>query len=423
MEGTKPLRIAWLGGAPVEGGGAPGIVTHLLEGLSKRGHEIDCFFPAQPRELPPQLAGFDKLTVTWGTSGWRWDRWYSRTKVTAFASGLLSRALASLRLRREVVRRHRREPYDLIYQNQSIESLGVPSSLARALPFVMRPDTHQAGELRCLIAERRLAFHCQPAYTVVLVACIMFVRALVQRVTIRRANLLIAISSVFRDHMVHDYGFPLERTVVIQNPVNLDKFANVDRPVGEPPVVLVPTRITMRKGIEDVVAVAKELLARNVDVRIRIVGGPSLFSDYTKLLADLPAQNSEHVDKVEHSQMPAEFANSDIMMLPSKFDPCPMTVLEALAAGVPVVATSEVGSIENVDRSVAAEVEPGDVQGLADAIVAMLDRLRSNPAEMRSLARLEAERLFAPEVICDEISAALEEVVHGQPADVAPVAA
>jgi glycosyltransferase involved in cell wall biosynthesis len=90
-----------------------------------------------------------------------------------------------------------------------------------------------------------------------------------------------------------------------------------------------------------------------------------------------------------------------------------MAVLEALAAGVPVVATSEVGSIENVDRSVAAEVRPGDVEGLATAITEMLARLKSNPTQTRALARAEAERLFAPDVICEQISNALEGLIVG----------
>ena len=40
-------------------------------------------------------------------------------------------------------------------------------------------------------------------------------------------------------------------------------------------------------------ALARLLLEREVDVRIRIVGGTSVWSDYTKLLEDLPAENSE----------------------------------------------------------------------------------------------------------------------------------
>ena len=62
------------------------------------------------------------------------------------------------------------------------------------------------------------------------------------------------------------------------------------------------------------------------------------------------------------------------------------------------MATAEVGANEQVDRSVAAETQPGDVEGMTDAITAMLDRLATTPAETRALARAEAERLFAPEV-------------------------
>jgi glycosyltransferase involved in cell wall biosynthesis len=424
MDPTKPLRIAWLGGAPLETGGAPGVVTELLIGLARRGHNIDCFFPGAAYELPRRIADEENLTFIWGTSDWRWNRWYSRAKVAAFATGLLSRALASFRLRQEVARRHRQRPYDLVYQNQTIESLGVPSSVIRSVPLVIRPDSHMAGELRCLVAERRLSFRCQPHYIFFAVATIMFIRTIVQRIKIRRAALLVCISSVFRDHMVHDYAFPLDRTVVVTNPVRLDRFVSTDRPPGDPPVILVPTRISARKGIEDIVMVARILLERGIQARIRIVGGPSLWSDYTKLLEDLPAENSEYVGRVPPSEMPGEFARSDVVLLASKYDPCPMSVLEALTSGVPVVATSEVGSIESVDRSVAAELKPGDVEGIASAIAAMLDRLRTSPAETRALARAEAERRFDPDVVCEQISIALERLVDESEATrVEPVSA
>jgi glycosyltransferase involved in cell wall biosynthesis len=408
---AKPLRIAWLGGAPLESGGAPGVVTELLDGLARRGHQIDCFFPGAGRGNPERLAAHENLTFIWGSADWRWNRWYSRTKIGAFASGLLTRAVASLRLRREIVRRHAREPYDLIYQNQTIESLGVPASVARSVPLVVRPDSHQAGELRWLIAERRLAFRCQPRSTFYVVAAIMAFRALVQAVRIRRVSLLICISSVFRDHIVHDYRFPLEKTVVITNPERMDRFVPSQRPLADPPLVLVPTRLSMRKGLEDVIEVARTLLDRNVDVRIRVIGGPSIWSDYTKLLEDLPAENAEYGGRVPPKGMPAELERSDIVLLASKYDPCPMSVLEALTAGIPVVATSEVGSIEGVDRSVAAEVAPGDVAGLVSAITAMLERLRASPTEVRALARAEAERRFATDVVCEQISDTLEQLV------------
>lgn len=407
----RPLRIAWLGGAPQETGGAPGVVTELLDGLAALGHEIDCFFPGTGVDVPEHLTKYENLKFIWGTSEWRWNRWYSRTKLASFATGLLSRALASVRLQREITRRHRERPYDLIYQNQTIESLGVPAALTREIPLVIRPDSHMAGELRCLLAERELALRCQSRASFCLVAAIMAVRALVQRVRIRRASLLIAISSVFRDHVCEDYSFPREKTTVITNPVRLDRFSVPDRPANEPPLVLVPTRISVRKGLEDVIAVAHELRRRGAPARIRVIGGPSGWSDYTPLLDELPRENSEYGGRVPPSGMPDELARADVVLLASKYDPCPMSVLEALASGVPVIATSEVGSIEGVDRSVAGEVAVGDVDAMADAIVELLARVQADPAPIRAKARAEAERRFAREVVCGQISDALRQLV------------
>jgi glycosyltransferase involved in cell wall biosynthesis len=420
---TKSLRIAWLGPAPGEDGGVPGVAAELLEGLAGLGHRIDCFFPSAGAKPPPRLTGNQNLTFISGTSDWKWDRWYSRSRIGAFASGLLARGVASLRLRQEITRRHEREPYDLIYQFSNIETLAAPSGLKPAVPLVIHPETHIAGELRWFIAERRLGSRCQPRHMLVAVAAIMLLRALMQRLRIRRAALLVCISSVFRDHLVHDYGVPLEATVVVPNPVRLERFTDDDgrlegladaaRQLGQAPTVLVLGRIAVRKGIEDVVAVAQSLLERDVDVHIRVIGGPSMWSDYTTLLEDLPEENAEYAGQLPSAQIPAELARSDILLQASKYEPFALTVAEALAAGVPVVATSEVGAIEGVDRSVVAEVAPGDVPGMAAAIAAMLQTLKTSATETNALARAEAARLFAPERVCEKISNALEQLVAG----------
>jgi glycosyltransferase involved in cell wall biosynthesis len=399
---------------PLETGGAPGVAAELLEGLADLGHRIDCFLPGAGRNLPQRLADNENLTFVWQGTSWRWNAWYNRNAVTTFVSGLIARGLANVRLRREVARRHERDSYDLLFQASSIESLGVPRRLLRTVPLVIRPDSHQAGELRWQLAEWRLALRCQPAYVFVLVTAVMVVRTLVQLRAIRRASLLICLSTVFRDHLVHDYRFPIERSVVVTNPVRLQRFSASERTVGTPATVIVPGRVSARKGIEDVVAVARTLLERGVDVRLRVVGGPSLWSDYRKLLADLPHENSEYVEKVVPTEMPSEYAASDIMLQASKYDPCPMAVIESLASGVPVVATSEVGSIEGIERLVVIEVPPADVEGLADAIEEMLRRLRADAADVRRTARAEAERRFATPVVCAQISDALEALVSAQ---------
>jgi len=407
----RPLHIAWLGPVPSDGGGVAGVAGELLHGLAARGHRIDCFFPSAGRELPPRLTQDERLSFVWGTNVWRWDRWYSRGRIAALASGMFTRGVASLRLRREIAARHERDPYDAIYQFSAIEAFAVPTRVRRAVPLVIHPETHAAGELRALIAERSLAARCQPLQTRVAAIALMSLRSLVQRVTIRRARLLVCISAVFRDHMVRDYGFPLAATAVVPNPVRMERFAGVRREPGETPTVLVLGRIAVRKGVQDVVAVARLLHERGENVHFKIVGAPSLWSDYTALLADLPAQTAEYVGSIPAAEVPAELARADVLLQPSHYEPFALTVAEALACGVPIVVTSEVGAGEGVDEAVAAIAAPGDVEGLAAAVLAMVARVRADPDALVTRAREEAARLFAPERVCGEISAALERLI------------
>lgn len=414
----RPLRIAVLGAGPGrdESGGAPGVSTELLYGIAALGHRVDCYLPGAQRALPDRLLNSANLSFVWGSSRWRWNRWYSRGRLAAFVSGLIARALASLRLRREIVARHGRAPYDVLLQIGNIESLAVPAGPLRKVPLVLRPDTHMAGALKGLLAERRLFLRCQPASAYAMVLMITAVRTLVQGVRIQRANLLVCATQVFREHLVRDYRFPRKRTVVIHNPVRLERFEGLARQPASVPTVLVLSRISVRKGIEDVVALAQALLREGFPVRLRIVGGPSLFSDYTRLLDELPAANSEYVGRVPPAQVPEELAHSDVLLQPSKYDAFGLTAAEALAAGVPVVATTEVGAIEQVDRRVATAVPPGDVEAMARAVVELAARMRSDEREeISALAITEAKRLFAPEVVCRQIAGALETLVGVSP--------
>jgi glycosyltransferase involved in cell wall biosynthesis len=417
----RSLRIAWVGAGPGHGdsGGVPGVATELLVGLAGRGHRIDCFLPSSGREIPDRVAAAENLEFVWGTSEWSWNRWYSRTKSAAFASGLASRGIASMRLRRELARRHAREPYDVVYSFSNIEAPGVPRAVARRVPLVIHPETHSAGELHFLIRERRLALRCQPAYALATAFVLMSFRSLVQRIRIRRARLLVCISSVFRENLVSDYGFPRERTIVVPNPVRVERFADLEPRPPAIPTVLVLGRVAVRKGVEDVVAVAQALHDSGSDTRMRVVGGPGLWSDYTKLLDDLPPDTAEYLGRIPPVRIPQEIAQCDVLLQASRYEPFALTVAEALAAGIPVVATSEVGAIEGVSRSVVSEVAPGDVQGMTAAITALIERVRSDPAPIRAEARAEVRRLFAADVVCGQISDALQALVGERtPSDV-----
>ncbi len=409
----RGLHIAWIGFAPAEEvGGVPGIGTDLLHGLAAMGHRIDCFFPAREQRLPPRITGVENLEYVWGGSSWSWNRWYSRTRLTAFVSGLAARSWSSLRLRSEVLRRHRSDPYDVFYQFSNVENLALPRRLRRRVPLVVHPGQSSADALRFFVRERSLSFRGRPAYAFALAAAALWSRARVQRRQVRRAALVVCISEVFRAHLTRDYGLRQERSVVVPNPIRVDRFELSQRPLGSPAEVIVLGRIATGKGIENVVELARRLAERGEDVHIRLVGGTSVWSDYTRVLDDLPAANAEYAGHVGAEQVPDELARSDILLQASKYEAFALTVGEALASGVPVVATTEVGAIERVDPRVAVAVAPGDVEAMAAGVLDLRARLASDPG-LRALARAEAERLFAPEVVCAGITAALEGLVSG----------
>ena len=110
------MRIAWIGPSPTCDGGATYVATQLLRELARAGAEVDCYLGARPEELPDVLLGEDRLRFVLCPNRWRWDRWYSRTPLLAFFSGMLARLHTQHALVRSIARRHAERPYDVVYQ-------------------------------------------------------------------------------------------------------------------------------------------------------------------------------------------------------------------------------------------------------------------------------------------------------------------
>jgi len=387
------------------------VARELLEGLTDLGHRIDCFFPDSPVELPARFDTNPKLRFVWSGGGWTWGRWYSRTPMVTFVAGLGYRAIAFGRLRRAVTRHHAADPYDVVYQFSNIETFGVPFGLTRSVPLVIHPETHMAGELRWLLAERSLGRRCEPWYRSLLVCSVFALRTFVQRTTIHQASLLICISGVFRDHLINDYRFPRGATLVVPNPVDIERFGEIKNGIGQPPTAVVIGRIAVRKGVEQIVALSHLLKERGLNVRLRIVGAHSQWSDYRPLLEDLEPTNTTYVGHLGSAEIPVELSRNDILIQASKYEPFGLTVAEALAAGTPVIATTEVGAIEGVSSSSVVATPVSDPEALADAAETMLERLRADGEGVRRTARADAQRLFSADVVCQRISEALEDLV------------
>ena len=103
--------------------------------------------------------------------------------------------------------------------------------------------------------------------------------------------------------------------------------------------VIVVGSLIRRKGVDLLIAaIAMTRLHERIDVRI-VGGGPELAMLRLQAEALGVANYCEFLDELSPGQIPAQLAWADVLVLPSRSEGRPNAVLEAMAAGLPVIAT------------------------------------------------------------------------------------
>ncbi len=153
--------------------------------------------------------------------------------------------------------------------------------------------------------------------------------------------------------------------------------------------------VSRRKGSELFLAAAERARAGR-DLELRLVGAPVVGGGRPWAEAVLQAARRAGVEHRVGVDAFAELAEWDVFVLPSRMDPCPLAVLEAMAMGVPVVATRVGGIPEQLGEDAGLLVVPEDVDGIAAAIGRLVDspelRVRLGDA-----ARGRVRRMFSLE--------------------------
>ncbi|MBA3302091.1 MAG: glycosyltransferase family 4 protein [Thermoleophilaceae bacterium] len=139
--------------------------------------------------------------------------------------------------------------------------------------------------------------------------------------------------------------------------------------------------ISHMKGTDLFVDAARRLLARGGAHDFRIVGATSYALEVDWARDVLSGAESAGIDWRESVDVRAELPEWDLFVLPSRRDAFPLVVLEAMAAGVPVVATRAGGIAEQLEGGGGVLVPSEDPVALADAIEA----LAQDPARRAAL--------------------------------------
>ena len=207
---------------------------------------------------------------------------------------------------------------------------------------------------------------------------------------------MIAVSDSLRQ-MAIDLGVDIDKVCVIPNGVDLSRFD--DRPdpnrlrteLGLPaatPLVGSVGRISKVKGLEHFLEAAAMLAPRFPDARFLVVGQANAdeheYENLLKVRADQLGLTGRVIFTGLRSDVPAVMASLTVSVMPSLNEALSNSLLESMAAGVPLVATRVGGTTEAVVDGVSGLlVEAGDSEALADSIARLLD----DPPLARRLGR------------------------------------
>jgi glycosyltransferase involved in cell wall biosynthesis len=199
-----------------------------------------------------------------------------------------------------------------------------------------------------------------------------------ERALAARTDVLIAPSHAAARLLSERVGYALEEIVVVPNGVDLPAEAFT-------PGTLVGTLSAHEpvKGLEVFVASMPLVLATRPGTRFVVYGTGSLEAELRESARGLPVEFRGHVPASDALRSLA------VLALPSHMETSGLALLEAMAAGIPAVASRVGGIEETAPPGAAMLVEPGDPAALASAILALLD---DPSAQIAAGRRAAAER-------------------------------
>ncbi|MCX6808456.1 MAG: glycosyltransferase family 4 protein [Candidatus Berkelbacteria bacterium] len=202
----------------------------------------------------------------------------------------------------------------------------------------------------------------------------------------KRNNLVLAVSSSVKSFLVQTSLLPEDRVVVVPNGIDLAKFQSKTKKIKTTnltPVIGTVGSLNKEKSQSDLITAFATIVKRYPLARLEIVGEGNLKQELKELALRLKI--SRNVAFLGRKSDVVEYLRKwDVFVLSSKSETFGIAALEALAAGVPVVA-SNVGGIPDIieNRQEGILVSSGAPEEIAKAVIELIE----HPAFAASLKR------------------------------------
>lgn len=295
-------------------------------------------------------------------------------------------------MRATVVREHEREPFNIIHAQYAYPTglAALEASRATGVPnlvSIQGGDGHWVG-LCCPTHKRAML------------------------VVLDHAGKLLIGSRSFAEEVRENHGTPPERFTIVPGAVDTNRFRHASRQGSEAPprALLYHGRVDRRKGVLDLIEAFALVVERGVapEVRLIISGiGPDSDAARDLIRARRLDGRAEMLGYVAYEDAPQVYARGDVFISPTYAEGFSNTILEAMAAGLPIISTRAVGVVDCLRDDGGEEdnsllVAPGDVPALAEAIMRMLDDSELR-ARLSGRATAEVEQLYSWRAVARQI--------------------
>jgi glycosyltransferase involved in cell wall biosynthesis len=203
-----------------------------------------------------------------------------------------------------------------------------------------------------------------------------------ERIANKFAQKIVTNSATVKEFIIHQEKLDKDRIVTIYNGIGADRYKNqYDKEslknrfnmAKKNRVISLIGTLSHKKGQLVFLSAARNILTRFKGIEFLIVGEGPLKEELKNKAKELGIESSVRFLGLQQD-IPAILSLTDIFVLPSLYESLPNAILEAMAAGLAVVATDVGGVAEAVeDKQSGFLVEPKNSQAIADAIIKLLE--------------------------------------------------
>jgi len=238
-----------------------------------------------------------------------------------------------------------------------------------------------------------------------------------ERYSVARVRNLISISPYVEQELARIGGFR-GHLYAIENPVD-DAFFTI-KGVGEESTILYAGCVIPRKGLLNLLQALAQVRKTVPHIALRVAGetdsDPAYVDACRQMIAERGLESAvTFLGSLTLDEMVQEYARCAVLSLPSKQETAPVVVAEAMAAGRPVVATRCCGMPYMVEHEGSGLlVDDGDVPGLADALLRLLNDVQLR-ARMGQHGRELAQARFRADVVAQQTRDVYLGIMRDQP--------